>query len=96
MEGLAINVTLLVVLVGLMYFTVVRPQQKMRKERQEMLDNLKVGDKIVTIGGIYGKITTLKEDVMQLEVAPNMVLKMQRAAVSFVEVDEKKEKQKEK
>ncbi|HHZ16230.1 MAG TPA: preprotein translocase subunit YajC [Clostridia bacterium] len=79
-----------------MYFTVVRPQQKMRKERQEMLDNLKVGDKIVTIGGIYGKITTLKEDVMQLEVAPNMVLKMQRAAVSFVEVDEKKEKQKEK
>lgn len=91
MEGFAVNIGLLVVLIFLMYFTVVRPQKKMRIQRQEMMDNLKVGDKIVTVGGIYGKINSLKESTMKLEVAPNVVLKMQREAVSFLEVDGKKE-----
>lgn len=91
MDGFAVNLGLLVVLILLMYFTVVVPQKKMRKQRQEMLDSLKVGDKIVTVGGIYGKINALKETTMKLEVAPNVILKMQREAVSFLEADAKEE-----
>lgn len=49
------------------YFFVIRPQKKREKEITEMRDNLKVGDEVVTIGGIYGKIIKLKEDIVILE-----------------------------
>lgn len=52
------------------YFFAIRPQRKREKEIQEMRSNLKVGDEIITIGGIYGKITVLKEDMVVLEVGP--------------------------
>jgi preprotein translocase subunit YajC len=90
MDGFAVNLGLLVILIALMYFTVVKPQKRMKKQREEMLAALKVGDKIVTIGGIYGKITALKEATMKLEVAPNVELKMQREAVSFPQEEEQK------
>jgi len=88
MDGFLVNTGLLVILIALMYFTVVKPQKRMKKQREEMLAALKVGDKIVTIGGIYGKITALKESTMKLEVAPNVELKMQREAVSFLQEEE--------
>ncbi|HLR21911.1 MAG TPA: preprotein translocase subunit YajC [Tissierellaceae bacterium] len=50
------------------YFFGIRPQRKKEKEIQEMRNNLQVGDKVVTIGGIYGKIIVLKEDMVILEV----------------------------
>ena len=74
-----------------MYFMLVRPQQKQRKLRQEMLDDLKVGDKIVTVGGLYGKIVKLYDDTMKLEIADNFRVKMQRMAVNFV-IDGEEEK----
>lgn len=49
------------------YFFAIRPQKKREKEITEMRDNLKVGDEVVTIGGIYGKIIKLKEDIVILE-----------------------------
>lgn len=91
MDGFGVNIGLLVILVALMYFTVVKPQKKMKKQREEMLASLKVGDKVVTIGGVYGKITVLKEATMKLEVAPNIELKMQREAVSYQQEEEEKE-----
>lgn len=56
-----------VVLVAIMYFLMIRPQRKKSKEEKEMRENLKVGDEIVTIGGIYGRIISLKEDTMVIE-----------------------------
>ena len=50
------------------YFLLIRPQRKKDKEAQEMLKNLKVGDRICTIGGIYGTITRIKDDVLTVEV----------------------------
>jgi preprotein translocase subunit YajC len=81
----------LIVLLLFMYFMLVRPQQKQRKLRQEMLDDLKVGDKIVTVGGLYGKIVKLYDDTMKLEIADNFRVKMQRMAVNFV-IDGEEEK----
>ncbi len=95
MQGLG-GTLLLILLFLFMYFMVIRPQQKQGKLRQVMLDNLKTGDKIVTIGGIYGKIIALDEKTMKLEVAPDFSLKMQRAAVGFIEDEEKKESAEEK
>lgn len=90
MQGLG-STFLLILLFLFMYFMMIKPQKKQRKLRQEMLDNLKRGDKIVTIGGIYGKITALDEETIKLEAAPNFILKMQRAAVGFIEDEGKKE-----
>lgn len=62
MQGLAPMIVWFVVIFGLMYFMMIRPQKKQQKEMQKMLDSLEVGDKIVTIGGICGKVIKLKDD----------------------------------
>ena len=77
-----------VVVFVLIYFMMIKPQRKQGKQREEMLVNLKVGDKVVTLGGIYGKIVRITDETIKLEVAENMRLKMQRSAVNFVDEDE--------
>lgn len=83
-------VILIAMLVG-MYFILIRPQRKREKETQEMIAALKVGDKIVTIGGIAGKITKIKDEFVFIESGsvgnPNekSFLKIERSAVKTVE-----------
>ncbi|SDK56426.1 preprotein translocase subunit YajC [Natronincola ferrireducens] len=65
------NFTGLIIPLGFLaifYFLIIRPQQKREKKTKEMRNNLKVGDEIVTIGGIYGSILKIKEDVITIEV----------------------------
>ena len=50
-----------------MYFLMIRPQRKKQKEEKQMRENLQVGDEVVTIGGIYGRVISLKEDSMVIE-----------------------------
>ena len=57
----------LVVIVAIMYFVLFRPQKKKQKEEKMMRENLQVGDEIVTIGGIHGRVISLKEDTMVIE-----------------------------
>ncbi len=57
----------LVVIFGAMWFLLIRPQRKKQKEEKQMRENLQVGDEIVTIGGIYGRVISLKEDTMVIE-----------------------------
>ena len=54
-------------LFGALYFFMIRPQKKKQKEEQKMRENLQVGDEIVTIGGIYGRVISLKEDTIVIE-----------------------------
>ncbi|KAB3537271.1 preprotein translocase subunit YajC [Alkaliphilus pronyensis] len=53
---------------AIFYFLIIRPQQKKEKKVKEMRNNIKVGDEIITIGGIYGKVIKAKEDVVTIEV----------------------------
>lgn len=55
------------VIIGAMYFILIRPQRKKQKEEKKMRENLQVGDEIVTIGGIHGRIISLKEDTFVIE-----------------------------
>ncbi len=57
----------MVVLFGFMYLFMIRPQKKQQKAIKAMLDNLAVGDKVVSIGGIHGKILKIKDDIVVLE-----------------------------
>ena len=59
----------LVIIFGAMYFLLTRPQRKKQKEEKKMRENLQVGDEIVTIGGIYGRVISLKEDSLVIESA---------------------------
>lgn len=57
----------LVIIFGAMYLLLIRPQKKKQKEEKKMRENLQVGDEIVTIGGIYGRVISLKEDTIVIE-----------------------------
>jgi len=66
------------------YFFLIRPQQKRAKEQKAMLSALSVGDEIVIAGGIAGKVKKLSENYLDLEVADNVVIKVQRGAVQLL------------
>src|SRR5437773_6019903 len=77
----------------IMYFMVIRPQQKKSKEHQELLNKLKKNDEVMTSGGIYGKVIDLKETVVTLEVAPNVRIRVHRPQISAVVTGEKAAKE---
>jgi preprotein translocase, YajC subunit len=56
---------------AIFYFLAIRPQKKKEKEVKEMRDSLKIGDEIITIGGLYGKVVKVKDDYVTLEVGPS-------------------------
>lgn len=77
----------------IMYFMVIRPQQKKAREHQEMLGKLKRNDEVMTSGGIYGKVVDLKETVVTLEVAPNVKIRVHRPQISAVLTGDKATKE---
>ena len=84
MEGLASLLPLIIILV-LMYFLMIRPQNKKDKQIKEMRNSLQVGDEIITIGGICGKIVKTKDETIVIQVGADKVkFEMMRWAVSSV------------
>ncbi len=76
-------VIMMAALFGVMYFVMIRPQKKKQKEEQNMRDNIQVGDEITTIGGIVGRVVTVKEDSLIIETgADRNKMKITRWAVS--------------
>jgi preprotein translocase subunit YajC len=66
------------------YFLLIRPQQKRAKDHRTLLSNVKVGDQILTNGGIYGKITGIKDDVLTVEISDKVRVKVNRGNVAGV------------
>ncbi|MEE9165038.1 MAG: preprotein translocase subunit YajC [Nitrospinota bacterium] len=64
------------------YFLLIRPQQKKQKEHDAMLKSLKEGDNVLTSGGIYGTIRKIKDDVLTVQIADNVRVKVSRKSVS--------------
>ena len=76
-------IILMVLLVGVMYFMMIRPQKKRQKEEQEMRSSLEIGDEIITIGGIVGKVVTIREEDIVIETgADRTKMKLQRWAIN--------------
>jgi preprotein translocase subunit YajC len=69
------------------YFLLIRPQQKQARKQQEFIRNLKVGDRVVTSGGLHGEIKGLTETTMTLEIADKVRVKVTRSAVSGTSQD---------
>ena len=70
------------IVVAIFYFLILLPMKRRQNKIQEFQDSLKVGDKIVTTGGIYGKITRVTDKTLQVEVAERVRIEMSRAAVA--------------
>jgi len=65
-----------VLIIVIFYYFLMRPQMKRQKEIRKFRETLKKGDKVVTSGGIYGKITDIKENIVMLEIAPDVRIKV--------------------
>ena len=73
------------IIFGIYLFLVILPNRRDRKKVKEMIEGLKVGDKVITSSGIYGTIAGLREDRIQLRVAENVKLDMSRSAVTALQ-----------
>ena len=73
------------------YFLMILPAQRRQKKVNEMLKNLKTGDKVITNGGIYGTIVALESDALQLRIAEQVKIKISRSAVAGLQPDPQKE-----
>jgi len=65
----------------IMYALIIRPQQRQQKEQKKMISQIKRGDQIVTSGGIHGRVTGITDDVLTLEIAERVRVKLNRSAV---------------
>ena len=81
----------LIALFLLMYAIIIRPQQRQQKEHREMVSAVQRGDQVVTTGGIHGKVTGVTDDVLTVEIADKVRVKLNRSAVSARTTVEKKE-----
>jgi preprotein translocase subunit YajC len=72
----------LILLFGIFYFLMIRPQQKRQKEHKALLSNLRKGDQVITAGGLYGRITGLTDAVVTLEIAEKVRVKVARSQIS--------------
>jgi len=81
---------LLVILV--FYFLIIRPQNKKQKETQKMIEAVKKGDKVVTIGGLHGTVHSVKDKTVLLSVDDNVKMELNKSAISVVNNKEKSDK----
>jgi preprotein translocase subunit YajC len=74
----------IVLMFVLLYFLMIRPQMKRAKETKAMIEALQKGDEVITAGGVVGRITKLSDAYITLEIAPNLEINVQKAAVQVL------------
>lgn len=78
---------LILILFILFWFLIVMPQRRKQRAHAAMQDSIVVGDEIITAGGLHGEVVSLGEDVVQIEIAPDVVVRLDRRAVAAVARD---------
>ncbi len=73
-----------IIMLAIFYFILWRPQSQQQKKRKQMLTELQKGDRIVTVGGIHGEVTGLKDDVLTVRIADKVEVKLSKSAVGQV------------
>jgi preprotein translocase subunit YajC len=78
------GVPMFVIMIGIFYFLLIRPQQKKAKEHRSLLDSLKKGDNVVTAGGLYGKVNAVDDNIVNLEIATGVNIKIKKGHIAEV------------
>ena len=86
------GILMMVVIVAIFYFFMIRPQQKKQKEIQKSRESLKTGDKVITAGGIYGKIKEIGDTYMLIEVADGVRIRVDKTSIFASEEDAQQQK----
>nr|NNM91420.1 preprotein translocase subunit YajC [Bacilli bacterium] len=84
MNAQVVNVLMIVVIIGVFYFLMIRPQQKRQKERQNLMKSMGVGDRVISIGGIHGVITRLDDATITIRVDESHELTFEKTAINRV------------
>ena len=74
----------LIILFGIFYFMLIRPQMKRAKEQRAMISALNKGDEVLTNGGVLGRVDDIADQYVTLEIAPGVIVKLQKQAISAV------------
>jgi preprotein translocase subunit YajC len=77
------SIIFMVAIIGVFYFFMIRPQQKKAKDQKKFIDEIKKGEDVVTIGGMYGRVAEIEGDTIVLEVERGGRIKMSKSAVSM-------------
>ncbi len=83
-DGGLIGFLPIILMFVLLYFLMIRPQMKRAKEQKQMIESLQKGDEVITAGGVLGRITRLGDAYVNLEIAPETEISVQRAAVQTI------------
>lgn len=75
---------IMVAFIAVFYFLIIRPQNRKRKEQADLVNKIEVGDEVLTIGGIAGKVTKVKESFLEVTIADNTTITVQRSAVANI------------
>ena len=88
--GGMMNILMIVMIIAIFYFFMIAPQQKKQKKINAFRDSLKKGDKVMTAGGIYGRIREVKDDYVMLEIDNNVTIKIDKNSIyqSAQEIEE--------
>lgn len=81
------SVGYLLMMVAIFYFLLIKPQQKMQKKRTDMINNLRVDDKVVTVGGIIGIVTEINDDSLWLEVSDGVDIEVKKSGIAALAND---------
>lgn len=84
----------LVLIIVVFYFFMIRPQVKRQKDLKNFRDALAKGDKVITTGGIYGKITSINENIINMEISKDVIIKIDKSAVLKDPADLQQQQQK--
>jgi len=77
----------LVFMFAIFYFLLIRPQQKKAKEHRALLEAMKKGDNVITAGGVHGKVAAVENDIVTLEIANNVNIKMTKSYIAAIKKD---------
>jgi len=72
----------LLFLLGVLWFFMIRPQQRRAREHRQLMESLKVGEKVITVGGVYGRIKSIDDNTLKLTIASNVDITVAKAAVA--------------
>ena len=77
----AMNLIMIILLIAIFYFFMIRPQQKKQKEIRKFRESIGEGDRVVTAGGIYGKIRSINDNIVSLQIAKDVVIRVDKGSV---------------
>mgnify|MGYP006283778791 CR=1 FL=1 len=88
MSGILGTVLPIVIVFGIFWFLVIRPQKQRQEERQDMLSDLNVGDKVITVGGIKGEIKKIDGNDLKLKIASDVEIELTRQSIGRLQQEE--------